>query len=111
MDGAAAGRVRRRRRIPPVDPAEYLHVREAVARVDRGEAYADVAEDTGLPDSTLRSLVEDRRDLYLAGEAEDDRVDAALADIRPVEDLREDRADGLAELRERVARLEDALEE
>lgn len=94
-----------------VDPAEYLHVREAVARVDRGEAYADVAEDTGLPDSTLRNLVDDRRDLYLAGEAEDDRVDAALADIRPVEDLREDRADDFAELRERVARLENALEE
>lgn len=88
-----------------VDPAEYLHVREAVARVDRGEAYADVADDTGVAESTLRSLEADRRDLYLAAEADDDRVDAALDDIRPLEDIRTDDGD-LDELRERVEKLE-----
>jgi DNA invertase Pin-like site-specific DNA recombinase len=90
-----------------VDPAEYLHVREALARVDRGEAYADVAASTGVAESTLRSLEADRRDLYLAGEADDDRVDEALDDVRPLEDIRTGEAD-LDELRERVERLEEA---
>jgi DNA invertase Pin-like site-specific DNA recombinase len=92
-----------------VDPAEFLHVREALARVDRGEAFADVAEDTGLPESTLRSLHGDRRDLYLGGEAEDDRVDEALGDVRPLEDVRAEEVD-LTELRERVERLEKAAD-
>ena len=92
-----------------VDPAEYLHVREAVARVDRGEPYATVAEETGVAESTLRSLEADRRDLYLAGEADDDRVDEALDDVRPLDDLRADTTD-LDELRERVERVETALE-
>ncbi|MFW6382416.1 MAG: recombinase family protein [Haloferacaceae archaeon] len=92
-----------------VDPSEYLHVREAVARVDRGEAYAAVADDTGVPASTLRNLVDDRRELYLAGEVDDERVDAALEAVRPLEDLREGRTDDLAELRERVEQLESAV--
>jgi len=92
-----------------VDPAEYLHVREALARVDRGEAYADVAADTGVAESTLRSLEADRRDLYLAGEADDDRVDEALDDVRPLDDLRADTTD-LDELRERAERLEKITE-
>ena len=91
-----------------VDPEEYLHVREAVARVNRGEPYADVEADTGVPTSTLRNL-NDRCDLYLAGEADDDRVDAALAEIRPLEDLHNNRVDDLDKLRERVERLEDAV--
>ncbi|WP_166377149.1 hypothetical protein [Halorubrum sp. BOL3-1] len=49
--------------------------------------------------------------MYLAGEADDDRVDVALAEVRPLEDLREGRTDDLDELRERVERLEDAVEE
>jgi DNA invertase Pin-like site-specific DNA recombinase len=36
-----------------VDPAEFLHVREALAHVDRGEAFATVADDTGIAESTL----------------------------------------------------------
>ncbi|SNR69113.1 recombinase family protein [Halorubrum vacuolatum] len=93
-----------------VDVAEYLHVREAVARVDRGEPYATVAEETGLAESTLRSLEADRRDLYLAAEAEDDRVDEALDGVRPLDDLRTDRGD-LDQLRERIQRLEEAVGE
>ena len=68
-----------------VDPAEFLHVREALTRVDRGEAFATVASDTGIAESTLRSLHQDRRDLYPGGEAEDDRVDEALTDVRPLQ--------------------------
>jgi DNA invertase Pin-like site-specific DNA recombinase len=91
-----------------VDPPEFLHIREALARVDRGEAYADVAADTGVAASTLRTLEEDRRHLYLGGEADDDRVDAALEHVRPLDDLREDDQD-LGDLRERVARLEEEV--
>lgn len=90
-----------------VDPAEFLHVREAVARIDSGEAFATVADDTGLAESTLRSLHQDRRELYLGGEADDDRVDEALDDVRPLEDARTDAPD-LEALRERVERLEEA---
>ena len=93
-----------------VDPAEFLHVREALVRVDRGEPYADVAEDTGVAESTLRSLETDRRDLYLGGEAEDDRVGEALDDVRPLEDIRAEEVD-LAELRKRVERLEERVDE
>ncbi len=92
-----------------VDPAEFLHIREALARVDRAEAYADVASDTGVAESTLRTLEEERRELYLAGEADDDRVDGALEDVRPLDDLRENDQE-LADLRERVARLEEKVE-
>jgi len=93
-----------------VDPSEYLHLREALARVDRGEPYATVADDAGVAESTLRGL-EDRREMYLAGEADDDRVDAALDEIRPLDDLRREDGDGLDELRARVDRLEAAVDE
>jgi DNA invertase Pin-like site-specific DNA recombinase len=89
-----------------VDPSEYLHTREAVARVARGEPYAEVAESTGIAESTLRSLESDRRELYLAAEADDDRVDAALEDVRPLEDLRSEDSE-LDRLRERVEQLEE----
>ncbi len=91
------------------DPAEFLHVREALARVDRGESFATIADDTGIAESTLRSLHQDRRDLYLGGEAEDERVDNALTDVRPLEDVRAEDPD-FEELRERVERLEEATD-
>jgi hypothetical protein len=92
-----------------VDPAEFLHVREALVRVDRGESFASVADDTGIAESTLRSLHQDRRELYLGGEAEDKRVDDALTDVRPLEDARAEDPN-LEELRERVERLEEATD-
>ncbi|MDB9250409.1 hypothetical protein PN419_15600 [Halorubrum ezzemoulense] len=92
-----------------MDPAEFLHVREALARVDRGDSFATVADDTGIAESTLRSLHQDRRDLYLAGEAEDERINDALTDIRPLEDARTEGPD-LEELCERVERLEEATD-
>ena len=92
-----------------VDPTEYLHIRAALARVDRGEPVADVAADTGISGSTLRGLIDDRRELYLRGEADDDRVDEALEDVRPLDDAGTD--DGLDDLRERVAELEAAVKD
>lgn len=90
-----------------LDPAEFLHLREAIARIDRGASFAAVADDTGIAESTLRSLHQDRRDIYLNGEADDDRADEALTDIRLLEDARSGGPD-LEELRDRVERLEEA---
>lgn len=72
-----------------VDVAEFLETREALARVARGERKSTVAKETGIPLSTLGRLYDDRRDLYLAGEAAalDERVDAAVDEIRPLDDL------------------------
>ena len=94
-----------------VDPPEYLNIREAVARVEGGESYASVAEAAGIPESTLRSLADDRRELYLAAEADDDRVDAALEAVRPLEDLSDASGDELADLRRRVSRLEKEIKQ
>lgn len=69
-----------------VDPEAFLRVRAALEQVATGEAIAQVARDTGLAASTLRSLYNDRADLYLAGEADDQRLEAALEEIRPVKD-------------------------
>lgn len=69
-----------------VEPGEFLTIRDGLERVARGDAYSDVAEDIGVPGSTLRRLHEDRRDLYLYGEANDERVDAAVEDVRPLDD-------------------------
>jgi DNA invertase Pin-like site-specific DNA recombinase len=88
-----------------VDPADFLHIREALARVEGGEGYTEVADQTGVAESTLRGLEADRRNLYLGGEADDDRVDLALQDVRPLEDLREAEVD-VQDLRDRVERLE-----
>ncbi|SNR36374.1 recombinase family protein [Halorubrum vacuolatum] len=90
-----------------VDPAEYLHIREALSGIERGKTYADVAKDTGIPESTLRSLTNERRDLYLLGEANDDRVDAALEDVRPIDKKKLPSDD--ANLNERITRLEELV--
>jgi len=72
-----------------VDPEEFLRVRAALERVATGEAIAQVARDTGLAASTLRSLDTDRAELYLAGDADDERLEAALEEVRPLKDAHE----------------------
>lgn len=67
-----------------VDVEEFLRVRSAVERVVAGETATDVSGDVGLPVTTLRSLVNDRKDLYLYGETSDERMDTALEDVRPL---------------------------
>jgi len=71
-----------------VDVEEFLRVRSAVERVAAGETATDVAEDVGLPATTLRELYRERSELYLRADADDDRVDAALGDIRPLDEPR-----------------------
>ncbi|VTT86170.1 resolvase [Halorubrum sp. DM2] len=86
-----------------VDSEEYLRVRAGIERVAAGESIADVADDIGVAASTLRELYNDRAELYLCGEADDDRVDAALKDIRP---LSEPAAEPAEDLNKRLRQLE-----
>jgi hypothetical protein len=73
-----------------VDPGEFLETRGALERIAQGESKHRVARDTGIPRSTLVRFYEDeqRRRMYLAGEGvEDDRLDAALDELRPLPEL------------------------
>ncbi|ESS03432.1 MAG: hypothetical protein A07HR67_01830 [uncultured archaeon A07HR67] len=72
-------------------------------------SYADVAASTDIAESTLRILEADRRELYFTGEADDDRVDAALDDLRPLDDLRTEDTD-LDDLRDRIAQLKHVVD-
>jgi DNA invertase Pin-like site-specific DNA recombinase len=90
-----------------VDPEEYLRVRAGMERVASGESIADVADDIGVAASTLRELYNDRAELYLCGEADDDRVDTALEDVRPLD---EPAAEPDEDLNERLERLEQKVE-
>ena len=70
-----------------VDPAEFLETRAALERIARGESKHRVARDTDIPRSTLVRLYDDeeRRRMYLTGEEpEDDRLDAAVDELRPL---------------------------
>lgn len=73
-----------------VDTAEYLRTRAALERVQAGESASAVADATGVPSSTISRLYDERRDLYLGADPADERVDAALEEIRPLEDLTPD---------------------
>lgn len=53
-------------------------------RVAGGKSIASVADDAGVAASTQRELYNDHPGLYLRGETDDNRVDAALEDIRPL---------------------------
>ncbi|PHQ38195.1 resolvase [Halorubrum persicum] len=90
-----------------VNTEEYLRVRAGMERIAGGESIAGVADDTGVAASTLRELYNDRPDLYLRGETNDDRVDAALEDVRP---LNEPAAEPDEDLNERLERLEQKVE-
>jgi DNA invertase Pin-like site-specific DNA recombinase len=88
-----------------VDVEEFLRVRAALERVATGDTFAEVSEDTGLPASTLRHLYDDRVELYLGGDANDDRLDAALEEVRPLKDAADVEPQTLEEL------VEEKLEE
>ena len=90
-----------------VDAEEYLRVRAGMERVARGESIANIADDVGVAASTLRELYNDRPELYLRGETDDDRVDAALEDVRP---LGEPAAEPAENLNERLKQLEKTVE-
>lgn len=65
-----------------VDIEEYLTVQQALERIDSGEHPKDVADDTGLSRSTLDNLYKNKQELYLRGEAEDERVQEAVEESK-----------------------------
>jgi DNA invertase Pin-like site-specific DNA recombinase len=91
-----------------VDVKEFLATRDALSRVAHGESRVKVADDTDIPQSTLTRLYDNRRDLYLAGEGEgyDDRVDAAVEELRPLDDLDPGEAGKMEARMRRVVREE-----
>lgn len=72
-----------------VVPEEFLHTRESLVRVERGESKRSVADETGIPLSSLRRLYDNRRELYLAGKFDDERVATAVNELGDLEDLRQ----------------------
>ena len=72
---------------------EYLGVREALLAIKYGAPKAVVAEQSGIPRSTLTQLFRDeqRRAIYLAGTAADERVDRALNSFWSSLEARSDR--------------------
>jgi DNA invertase Pin-like site-specific DNA recombinase len=62
----------------------YLELRSALEDIEDGDSYRSVAESLPVTRQTLSSIDNDgeRREWYLSGEAEDDRVDEALGEIR-----------------------------
>lgn len=92
-----------------VDTAEFLETRRALERIEAGEPVTDVAEACGIPESTLRHLRDDRRELYFYGEADDDRVDEALGEARPLPELDVD--EDADDLHKRIDELEDMVEQ
>lgn len=63
-------------------------MRHALERVANGESKRQVAKGSGIPRSTLTELYndEERRQMYLEGEHEDERIDVAIDTLRPVTD-------------------------
>lgn len=69
-----------------LETEEFLRIRSALERIAAGEDVKQVAEDAGLPETTLRELYRERSDLYLHADATDERVDTALDDVRPLDE-------------------------
>ena len=86
---------------------EYLRVRAGMERVASGESVVDIANDLGAAASTLRELYINRTELYLRDEANNDRVNTALEDVRP---LNEPTAEPDGNLNERFERFEQKVE-
>jgi len=63
-----------------IDGEEFVRVQAALEEVEAGESVYSVSKSCGVPESTLKSILrdEDKRRLYLEGEAEDERVAEAL---------------------------------
>jgi len=68
-----------------VNADEFLTIRRALERVEQGYTYAEAADGTPVAESTLRALYDDRRDLYFYAEAEDERLQAAVEKLEPLE--------------------------
>ncbi|APE95684.1 recombinase family protein [Halodesulfurarchaeum formicicum] len=67
-----------------VDAGEFLAIRDALERIEKGENVREAATDIGVPESTLRRIHNERKELYFYGEAGDERIDEALEGVRPL---------------------------
>jgi DNA invertase Pin-like site-specific DNA recombinase len=63
---------------------EFLRVRAGIERIAAGEDRSTVASDIGVAPSTLKTAFDERAALYLYGDADDDRLEAAVDDIQPL---------------------------
>lgn len=72
-----------------VDSSEFLETREALERIEQGEKTVLIAEATGIPDSTLRYIVNDdeRRAMYFYRETNDARVGPAIDELGELPEL------------------------
>jgi DNA invertase Pin-like site-specific DNA recombinase len=84
-----------------VKPEEFLQARRAVERVEHGESVSSVSSSSPVAYGTLQRLCKEHRDLYLAGESEDERIVSAIeSQFVDVEDLRTDDEDAESSLRD-----------
>ena len=91
-----------------VDPSAFLETRAALERIARGESKHQVARDTGIPRSTLVRFYEDEdsRRMYLTGEGiEDERLDAALEELRPLPESALDTGEETNEAADRIREI------
>lgn len=77
-----------------VEPEEFLRCRAVVERVSAGETTDAVADDLGMAQSTVARLAGERRELYLRGDAGDERVSEAVSEIQPLPDTDADTEPG-----------------
>jgi len=64
-----------------VDVEAFLWLRAEIERVAAGEDRANVADDIGIATSALKNAYTNRADLYLYGDADDERLEAAIGEI------------------------------
>lgn len=86
-------------------PEDYLAMQTAVEMAETSDKSQNkIAESLGVPQSSLSRILndEEKRRLYLYGEADDERLDDAVSDVS--------RSSELASLRERIDDLESRLD-
>jgi hypothetical protein len=67
-----------------VDVEEFLRLRAGIERIAAGDDRSSVAADIGVAPSTLKTSYDERADLYLYGDADDERIEAAVEEIQPL---------------------------
>jgi DNA invertase Pin-like site-specific DNA recombinase len=63
---------------------EFFRIRGAIERVATDEDRSTVATKTGIASFTLKTAYNERADLYLYGNAADERIEAALEEVEPL---------------------------
>jgi DNA invertase Pin-like site-specific DNA recombinase len=69
-----------------VNADEFLTIRHALERVEQGDTYDEAATGAPVAESTLRTLHDQRRNLYFYADAADERLQAAVQELEPLEE-------------------------